>query len=77
MEPLNRKGPFAKIQVLHETHYEKIRLTVPGPTGTKQKRRGVAVVELAVCFPVFMLMLLGIIEFGRGLVVSQRLTSAA
>ena len=34
-------------------------------------------VEMAVCFPVFMLMLLGIIEFGRGLMVSQLLTSAA
>lgn len=34
-------------------------------------------VELAVCLPVFMLMLLGIIEFGRALMVSQMLTSAA
>jgi Flp pilus assembly protein TadG len=46
-------------------------------TGNKQKRRGAAMVEMAVCFPVFMLMLLGIIEFGRGLMVSQLLTSAA
>lgn len=34
-------------------------------------------VEMAVCFPIFMLMLLGIIEFGRGLMVSQLLTNAA
>lgn len=34
-------------------------------------------VEMAVCFPVFMLMLLGIIEFGRAMMVSQLLTSAA
>lgn len=40
-------------------------------------RRGAAMVEMAVCFPIFMLMLLGIIEFGRALMVSQLLTSAA
>lgn len=40
-------------------------------------RRGAAMVEMAVCFPVFMLMLLGIIEFGRGMMVAQLLTSAA
>ena len=43
----------------------------------KKDRRGSAMVEMAVCFPVFMLMLLGIIEFGRGLMVSQLLTNAA
>lgn len=41
------------------------------------RRRGAAMVEMAVCFPIFMLMLLGIIEFGRALMVSQLLTSAA
>lgn len=40
-------------------------------------RRGAAMVEMAVCFPVFMLMLLGIIEFGRALMVTQLLTAAA
>jgi len=34
-------------------------------------------VEMAVCFPIFMLMLLGIIEFGRALMVSQLLSAAA
>ena len=34
-------------------------------------------VEMAVCFPIFMLMLFGIIEFGRGLMVAQLLTNAA
>jgi Flp pilus assembly protein TadG len=43
----------------------------------KKKRRGAAMVEMAVCFPIFMLMLLGIIEFGRALMVSQLLTAAA
>lgn len=40
-------------------------------------RKGAAMVEMAVCFPIFMLMLLGVIEFGRALMVSQLLTSAA
>ena len=34
-------------------------------------------VEMAVCFPIFMLMLLGIIEFGRAMMVSQLLTASA
>ena len=41
------------------------------------KRRGAAMVEMAICFPVFMLILLGIVEFGRALMVSQMLTSSA
>jgi Flp pilus assembly protein TadG len=32
---------------------------------------------MAVCFPIFMLILLGIVELGRGLMVSQLLTAAA
>ena len=44
---------------------------------TDKRRRGAAMVEMAVCFPVFMLILLGIIEFGRALMVSQMLTNAA
>ena len=43
----------------------------------QEQRRGAAMVEMAVCFPIFMLMLLGIIEFGRALMVSQLVTSAA
>ena len=34
-------------------------------------------VEVAVCFPVFMLVLLGIIEFGRAMSINQLLNSAA
>lgn len=34
-------------------------------------------VEVAVCFPIFMVILLGIVEFGRALMVSQLLTNAA
>ena len=34
-------------------------------------------VEIAVCFPVFMLILLGIIEFGRAMSVGQMLNAAA
>lgn len=42
-----------------------------------EQRRGAALIEMAVCFPVFILILLGIIEFGRALMVSQMLTNAA
>lgn len=40
-------------------------------------RRGTALVELAACLPVFMLTLIGIIEFGRAMSVSQLLNAAA
>lgn len=40
-------------------------------------RRGGALVEMAVCLPVLMMVLIGIIEFGRAMSVDQLLTSAA
>ena len=40
-------------------------------------RTGSAMVEMAVCFPVFMLILMGIIEFGRAMSVTQMLNSAS
>lgn len=40
-------------------------------------RRGTAAVELALVFPVFMLIVFGIVEFGRAFMVSEVLTSAA
>jgi Flp pilus assembly protein TadG len=43
----------------------------------RQNRFGSATVELAVCFPIFMVILLGIVEFGRAMSVNQMLNSAA
>ena len=40
-------------------------------------RRGVAAVELALTLPVFLLLVLGVIEFGRAMMVVQILTTAA
>ncbi len=40
-------------------------------------RRGVAAVEFAVVVPIFFLMVIGILEFGRALMVQQVLVSAA
>lgn len=40
-------------------------------------RRGVATVELAVVLPLFLLVLLSIVEFGRAMMVSQLVTTAA
>ena len=34
-------------------------------------------VEVAVCFPVFLLILMGVIEFGRAMSVNQMLNSAS
>jgi Flp pilus assembly protein TadG len=43
----------------------------------RKDRAGSAIVEVAVCFPVFMLIVLGIIEFGRAMSINQMLNSAA
>ena len=42
-----------------------------------RSRAGSALVEVAVSFPIFMLILLGIIEFGRAMSVNQSLNNAA
>lgn len=41
------------------------------------RRDGAAMVELAVCLPIFLAVLLGIIEFGRAMSVAQLLNAAA
>ena len=43
----------------------------------RRHRAGAAVVEFAVVAPVFLLLLLGIIEYGRMVMVQQILTNAA
>ncbi len=40
-------------------------------------RRGAALVEMAIVLPVFLMVVLGIIEFGRAMMVSNLLTNAA
>ncbi len=42
-----------------------------------ERRRGAALVEMAFVLPVFMLVTLGIIEFGRAMMVGQLVTNAA
>ena len=43
----------------------------------RPKRRGVAAVEFALVAPLFILLVMGMIEVGRGLIVQQILTNAA
>lgn len=47
------------------------------PLHRQQKRRGAAIVETAVTLPIFVLVVFGIVEFGRAMMVSQLLTNAA
>ncbi len=46
-------------------------------SGKRQRRRGAAVVEFAVVAPVFFLLVFGLIEFGRMVMVQQVITNAA
>lgn len=46
-------------------------------TRAPKRRRAAVMVEFAVVSPIFFLMVMGVIEFGRGLMVQQLLTNAA
>jgi Flp pilus assembly protein TadG len=48
-----------------------------GPNAGSHRRRGAAVVEMAVVAPVFFLLIVGIIEFGRILMVQEVVTNAS
>jgi Flp pilus assembly protein TadG len=43
----------------------------------KRRRSGAALVEMAVCLPVLVMVILAIIEFGRGMMVSELLNDGA
>lgn len=43
----------------------------------RNNRRGAAVVEMAMVLPIFVMIVLGIVEFGRAMMVGQMVTNAA
>ena len=43
----------------------------------KSRRRGAAIVEFALVAPVFLILITGVVELGRGIVVQQLLTNAS
>ena len=45
--------------------------------GAKKLRKGAAAVEFALVMPLFFMLILGIIEFGRAIMVEQIITNAA
>jgi Flp pilus assembly protein TadG len=55
----------------------KGRTILLGSRHRHEDRRGAATVEFAVVAPIFFLMVIGILEFGRALMVQQVLVSAA
>lgn len=46
-------------------------------TNCSNRRRGAAAVELAIVLPLFMMIVMGIVEFGRAMMVGQLVTNAA
>lgn len=53
------------------------RVRTPAEFRSRRKRRGVAAVEFAVIAPLFFMLLFGMIEFGRMIMVQQLLTQAS
>ncbi len=55
----------------------KGRIHLQNRRNARLDRNGAALVELAMVLPIFVMLALGIIEFGRALMVSQLVTNAA
>lgn len=51
--------------------------TRPVPSRRATLRRGAAMVEMALVLPIFVTVMLGIVEFGRGFMVANLVTNAA
>jgi Flp pilus assembly protein TadG len=70
------KSPIGESQLLGNIRSEKVKLEkVYGMC--RRKRRGVAAVEFAIVAPIFFLLVLGMIEIGRMIMVQQILTNAS
>ncbi|MEX0716173.1 MAG: TadE/TadG family type IV pilus assembly protein [Planctomycetaceae bacterium] len=50
---------------------------VSRPRGNHGRRRGAALVEMALVLPIFFMVVLGVIEFGRAMMVAQLVTNSA
>lgn len=59
------------------THSDVIMLRSPSNRSSTSRRRGAVTVELALVLPIFLTLVFGIIEFGRGFMVGQLVTNAA
>jgi Flp pilus assembly protein TadG len=55
----------------------RFRRCEPVQPSTREDRRGVAAVEMALVLPVFVLSMLGVIEIGRAMMLTQVLENAA
>ena len=55
----------------------KIRRPFQNRPATNERRRAAALVEMAMVLPIFVTVTLGIVEFGRAMMVAQLVTNAA
>ena len=53
------------------------RRNIRNPLPRTDERRGASAVEMAMVLPIFLLVLMGMVEFGRALMVGQLVTNAA
>ena len=75
-QPLNRDR--VKTMFRHSAQQQPARrlLQFQSTTNRRRRRRGAALVEFAVVLPVFMMVVLGIVEFGRAMMCAQLVTNA-
>jgi len=69
MTPISRRHAAQSCRHSVQSHRDQ----KPG----MRRRRGAAAAEFAVVAPIFLLMVFGIVEIGRGLMVQQLLTNAS
>ncbi len=70
-------GATRQVGESRQTLRAKICRVVRGYRSFRRKRRGTSVVEFAIIAPVFFLFVLGIIEYGRMVMVYQVITNAS
>ncbi len=64
------------MKVITTTHKHRTLALLPGKDANREERRGAALVEFAVIAPLILTLILGIVEMGNALDISNKLTSA-
>jgi Flp pilus assembly protein TadG len=73
----SQAGMLIMLLSLRPKHRGRNAAQLPGPSRRRRQRRGAAATEFALIAPLFFLLIVGFIEFGRALMVQQVLINAS